>query len=236
MPTSKLVAKRVPEQAPDEHRLRFAGLVERHPETGGVFLPILKGRSPKDLPAEQAGIILEILRIRPGKNLSGPEITMTEKTLDRREARPRRDQLGSVSMAEGMRSGRDIQACLLSVALDQILNGAGRQRALLTILEEWSPRRQGEPPRLIEAKLLLDASLSCGIERNQPTPRAFAESGREIQLLPRPTALGHMDDEEPRELAHPQAGLVEEHDEQMVSLPEGRPKIDSLEKLTDLRI
>ena len=64
LPRSRLVAKRVPEQAPDEHRLRaspsvaprFAGLVDRLPVSGGrFFLPrsrLVAKRVPEQAPDE----------------------------------------------------------------------------------------------------------------------------------------------------------------------------------------
>ena len=83
-------------------------------------------------------------------------------------------------MPESVGSGPDIDIRFLAVGGDEELDGPDRERPVMAILKERRPRCRGEPPRTIELQELFDTGPGGTVQRDNPTPRAFAEGCREV--------------------------------------------------------
>ena len=151
---------------------------------------------------------------------------------DRRDAGGH--QLRGVAVPEGVRGGPHIESGLFPVACHQVLDGANREWSVAPVLKERSGRRGGEASRGVEGEKLADAALGDGVEGHHAAARAFADRRGEVEILPGLAIARDEVRDEASAFPDAEPGVVQEEDEQVIPLAEGRGEIDGGEDLPDL--
>ena len=147
------------------------------------------------------------------------------------------EERGSVGVSECVRCGGDIEVGGFSVVFDQFLDGADGEGAVSAVLEQGCGRCSGETTGAVEGYLLGDTGSGGGVEGDDATAGAFAEHGGEIELVSRLTgAIENEGDEETGDLTDPKTGVIEEEDQEIVALSEGRVQVDGGQQLADLTV
>jgi hypothetical protein len=136
-----------------------------------------------------------------------------------------------MSVPESVRRCADIKPGEFPITGHQLLDGPDRQRTVTPVLEERRRRSRGEAARGVERYHLADAGLGHPVERDHTTPGTFADRRRQVEILAGLTIESDQVHDQASAFTDPKASVKEEQDQQVITAPEGRIKIDHFEDL-----
>ncbi len=127
-----------------------------------------------------------------------------------------------------MGSGGRVEVALFAEALEDLLDQADADTAVLADYQEWGSWGRGKPTRAEEREEACDSLTGGLVEWDAARAATFGMLTLQEQHLARPAFGGDVADVELDELANPQPGVGQQLDEPVVSLTEWGTAVDGL--------
>ncbi len=155
---------------------------------------------------------------------------MTQEPADRDDVPGTLHELGGKVMPTAVRRGRRVDARGLAELLEDLLNQADADAAVLADDQERGIGCSGEPARLDKGKQACDRLAGGLVERDAAGPVAFGVLAGQEEHLAGLAFGGDVPDVERDQLADAEARVREQLDEPVVSFAEGGAAVDRLQE------